>query len=898
METKWHLLSEAKVFEKLNTSLLGLTQEEVQNRALQYGPNALPEKKPPSLTRIFFGQFNSPLIFILLVASAITYAIGSATDAYIILAVLVFNSIVGTIQEGRTENTLNALKHFVETKATVCRDGKELIISDRFVVPGDIIDIEEGEKVPADARVLVSHNLKVDEASLTGESVPVSKTEDALTEDTISISDRKNMIFKGTNVVAGGGRAVVISTGADTFIGIIAKEISSLHTEIPLKANIRYLTRAIIIAVGIICASLFTIGIAYGESARTMFTTVVALSVSIIPEGLPIVMTLVLATGVWRMSKRNALVKKLQAVEALGQARIIAVDKTGTITKNELVVRQVWTAGKMFGVSGVGYEPKGEVTFENNIVDAANHPELLSLAKSVALCSNARLLFSDEEKHWHISGDPTEAAMVVFAQKIGFNKEDLQNELPLVAESPFDNKLKYRAVVNKIGGKNVLTVIGAPEVIMGLSTNITGLNNAVKFSLKDRERLLKILNDIAAEGQRVVAIGVNNDADIASDLNAISGLTFIGFLGMKDVLRIEVKDAMAQATDAGMKVVMITGDHKGTALAIARDAGIFKDGDELLTGEEIDKMTNAELKTRLSNTTVFARVTPEHKLKIINAFKSRGEIIAMTGDGVNDAPSLVAADLGGALGGIGTGGAKEAADIVLLDDNFGSVVSAVEEGRSIYKTMKKVILYLFSTSMGEVLTIAVALLVGLPLPILAAQIIWLNFVTDGFLDVSLAMEPKEKGLLSGKFERPKKYLIDKLMLQRMVVMALPMMFGTLFLFQKYAAGAELKQAWTISLTALAMFQWFNAWNCRSESQSIFTQNPFSNKFLVGATGVVIVLQILAVYTPFLQKILHTVPLGLYDWLIIIPVALSIVVVEEARKFFVRRKIGSVKAARV
>ncbi|KKP87446.1 MAG: Cation-transporting P-type ATPase, partial [Candidatus Nomurabacteria bacterium GW2011_GWA2_35_80] len=425
--------------------------------------------------------------------------------------------------------------------------------------------------------------------------------------------------------------------------------------------------------------------------------------------------------------------------------------------------------------------------------------------------------------------------------------------------------------------------------IIGLSKNIIGVEDTRFISEEDRKKLEEVLINMSLLGQRVVAIGIQENAKNITDSQSISNLTFVGFLGMKDVLRPEVKDAMDRAQEAGIRVVMITGDHKITAMAIAREADIYHDGDEILTGSEIDAMNYYELSDKLSRTTVFARVTPEHKLEIIKAFKKRGEIIAMTGDGVNDAPSLVAADIGVAMGNIGTEVAKEAADIVLLDDNFGSIVSAVEEGRSIYKTIKKVILYLFSTSIGEVLTITGALIFGMPLPILAAQIIWLNFVTDGFLDMSLAMEPKEKGLLLGKFERPKKYLIDKLMLQRMIFMAVPMMIGTLFLFQKYI-DINMEKAWTISLTTLAVFQWFNAWNCRSDSKSIFQLNPFSNKFLLGATFIVILLQLSAVYTPFLQKILHTVPLELFDWFIIVPVALSIVFIEETRKLFYRRKL--------
>ena len=887
METKWYLLSPEEVFKKLSTSLRGLTLSEVQNRITQYGFNSLPEKKPKSLISIFLNQFNSPLIFILIIASVITYIIGETTDAYIIFSVLTFNAIVGTIQEGKAQNTLNALKELVEAKATVLRDGKEFIISDREVVPGDIINLEEGEKVPADARVILSQNLKADEASLTGESESVSKIVGALGQES-SVADQKNMLFKGTNIVSGNGRAVVVATGFTTAIGKIAEEISSIDTEIPLKANIRYLSRAIIITVGIICATLFGVGIANGESTRTMFTIVVSLSVSIIPEGLPIVITLVLATGVWRMSKRNALVKKLQAVEALGQAQIIAVDKTGTITKNELVVRQVWTADKLFNIGGVGYEPIGNITLENNVVDAVNHPELLYVGKVTALCASARLLFSDVEKRWSIAGDPTEAAMVVFARKIGFNKEYLLAESPVAQEIPFDYRLKYRAVINTIENKNLLTVIGAPEVIIELSESITDAQGAHTLSEEEKGELEKVLTSMSFLGQRVVAIGIQENAKNIIDPQQISKLTFVGFLGMKDVLRPEVKDAMSRAQEAGIKVIMITGDHKITAMAIAKEAGIYNDGDELLTGREIDLLNDFELKDKISKVTVFARVTPEHKLKIINAFKKRGEIIAMTGDGVNDAPSLVAADLGVAMGKIGTEVAKEASDIVLLDDNFASIVSAVEEGRGIYKTIKKVILYLFSTSAGEVLVIGSALVLGYPLPLLATQIIWLNFVTDGFLDVALAMEPKGQGLLQGKFERPKKWIVDGLMAQRMFLMALPMTIGTLYLFKGYFE-TDLTKALTISLTTLAMFQWFNAWNCRSESKSIFQMNPFSNKFLVGATMIVIFLQLFALHAPFLQKILHTTPLSLLEWLIIIPIASSTILVEEIRKFFYRRK---------
>ncbi|MDO8664314.1 MAG: HAD-IC family P-type ATPase, partial [Candidatus Liptonbacteria bacterium] len=794
---------------------------------------------------------------------------GETIDGSIILAVLLFNAIVGTIQEGKAQNTLLALKKFVETRATALREGKEIIITDSAIVPGDIIIFQEGEKVPADARIIAAANLKIDEAALTGESEPARKIADTLDKLGLPTTEQKNMAFKGTHILAGNGRAIVVATGIETVIGKISKEIAAIDTEIPLKTNIRYLSRLIIITVASISTLLFLLGIVSGKSVKEMFTTVVSLSVSIIPEGLPIVMTLVLATGVWRMSKRNVLVKKLQAVEALGQASIIAVDKTGTITKNELVIQKVYLPagvsaqagadGKFFEIGGVGYEPKGEIQLNGRVIDSANHPELLFAGKIGLFCANAHVMFSEEEKIWRVAGDPTEAAMLVFAQKLGFHKGDLERESPLVGEIPFDYKLKYHATIHRLDGRKFLAVVGAPEVILNLS----------KVKEDERLRLESVFLSMSQEGLRVVALAESRDAPETLTPKEIKSLTFVGFFGMKDALRPEVAEAMQKAASAGIRVVMITGDHKITAQAIAKEAGIYQDGDTILTGQDIDVFSDAELSLKLAKTSVFARVTPEHKLRIIGAYKAAGEIVAMTGDGVNDAPSLVTADLGVAMGKIGTEVAKEASDIVLLDDNFGSIVSAIEEGRSIYRTIKKVILYLFATSVGEVLTIAGALVLGYPLPLLAAQIIWLNFVTDGFLDVALAMEPKEEGLLRSNFERPKKYLLDKLMAQRIFLMALPMAIGTLFLFRGYFED-DLAKAWTISLTTLAVFQWFNAWNCRSESKSIFQMNPFSNKFLVGATAIVIFLQFVALHTPFLQKILHTTPLSLSEWLIIVP----------------------------
>ena len=889
MNDTWHSKTVLEVFQALHSDEHGLTNKEAVERLEKHGPNKLPEGKGDGLLVIFLRQFQSPLIYILFAASIVVFVMGEITDGSIILAVLLINAIVGTIQEGKAQNTLLALKKFVETKATVLREGKELIIPDSEVLPGDIIILQEGEKIPVDARIIAATNLKIDEAALTGESEPKHKIADKLTEDNLPIADQKNMVFKGTHVLAGNGKAIAVATGVDTIIGKISKEIAAIDTEIPLKANIRYLSRLIIITVASISFVLFLLGILSGKSVVEMFTTVVSLSVSLIPEGLPIVMTLVLATGVWRMSKRNALVKKLQAVEALGQTQVIAVDKTGTITKNELVIQKVYVDGNFFDIEGEGYEPKGAIKLNGNVVGLVDHPDLIFVGKIAAFCAKAHVMFSEEEKVWHVAGDPTEAAMLVLAEKFGFYKDDLERESPLVGEIPFDYKLKYHATVHQLDVQKSLAVVGAPEVVLGLSQKIWHAGKSHSLKEEERLELESIFLSMSQVGLRVVALAETNDVPEILASEEIKSLTFVGFFGMKDTLRPEVAEAIQKTSSAGIRVVMITGDHKLTAQAIAKEAGIYQDGDTILTGQNIDSFSDAELSEKLTKTSVFARVTPEHKLRIIKAYKAIGKIIAMTGDGVNDAPSLVAADLGVAMGKIGTEVAKEASDIVLLDDNFTSIVSAVEEGRNIYKTIKKVILYLFSTSWGEVLTITGTLLLGLPLPLLPAQIIWLNFVTDGFLDVALAMEPKEEGLLRGNFERPKKYLIDKLMVQRMAVMAIPMMIGTLFLFKKYFES-DLTHAWTISLTTLAVFQWFNAWNCRHESKSIFQMNPFANKFLVGATLIIISLQLLVIYNPLMQKFLHTTSLRFSEWLLIVPIATSVVLVEEIRKFFYRRRI--------
>lgn len=865
-----------EILKSLESSVGGLTSGEVELRLKKFGPNKLPEKKQKSYFQIFFSQFKSPLIYILFSVAVVVFFLQETSDSVIIFVILLFNAIIGSFHEGKAQNTLKALRQFVETKALVIRNKEHVVVSDIDIVPGDIVILEEGDKVPADLRVIKSNGLRIDESALTGESEPVYKIEEVIEDEGLSIADQKNMAFKSTHVVAGNGECVVVATGLRTEIGKISTEIISVDEGSPLKTDIAILSKLIIWVVVSICASLFVIGIIQEKPIREMLVTTVALAVSIIPEGLPIVMTLVLATGVWRMTKKNALVKKLQAVEALGQAKVIAVDKTGTITKNQMVVRKLYVDGKIYEISGEGYDPRGKIAKQES-----KSENLDLFVKLSVLSSNARIVYSNDQKQWVAQGDPTLAAMVCMGEKFGLNKEVLEELNPRILEIPFDYKLKYHVLVNKIENRNVATIVGAPEVVLGLSS----------LTENKKNESLKAYEELASNGLRVMAIGYKHIGNQSKSLE-IGNFEFLGLVGIQDTIRLEAKKAVKQAELAGIKVVMITGDNKVTAMSIAKEVGIYKKGDTVLTNDQIDGLSEQQLSEMLNGVSVFARITPEHKLKIINAYKYNKEIIAMTGDGVNDAPSLVAADLGVAMGQIGTEVAKEASDIVLLDDNFGTIIDAIQEGRNIYLTIKRVILYLFSTSIGEVLTIAGALILDLPLPILASQIIWLNFVTDGFLDISLGMEPREEGLLSKQSYKPKKYLVDKQMIYRMLVMAIPMMVGSIFIFKMYFQ-TDMVKAWTMTLTLMAVFQWFNAWNCRHESKSIFQMKIFSNSWLVFSTLIVFLLQIFAVYNPFMQKYLHTTGLNIHEWLLIAVIASTIIVCEEIRKLISRSYQGRV-----
>jgi len=870
-----------EVAKELKTDInSGLSTVEAQARLKKYGPNKLPQAPQTSIIIVFLQQFKNPLIYILLLAASIIFIMGNHLDAWIISGVLIFNAIIGTIQEGRTRTLLDSLKNYITSNSIVIRDGKKDIISDELLVIGDLIVLQEGERVPADARVVQSNSLQIDESILTGESEPVVKISGWLAEDVV-LHDQKNMVFKGTYVLTGSGKAIVTATAASSEIGRLQKMVESIHTDIPLQRQLDKLSHTILYVILGICAFLLGIGLLYGKPFSDLLVMLTALFICVVPEGLPVVLTLVLVTGAYRMAQHKVLVKKLQGVDTLGRTEIAIIDKTGTLTRNELVVNKIWTDGHEYDVSGVGYFVEGQIALNGNRVTPTSE-SLNHMAIAASLMSQAEVKFNKQTNSFTLEGDPTQAALSIFAQKIGFNRQSLEKEYTSVFDSSFDPTTRMHIAAFTHKGKGILYVIGSPEAIIDHSTNIT---------VDDR----KALADMLEQGLRMVAIASKSfDVNQMQENNdwfkniTQKPLTFVGLYGIQDAIRPEVLPIIETARNAGLYVVMATGDHLATGLYVARRVGIYKEGDEYIDGVEFNQLSQEELIRRIYKITVYARLTPENKLKLVKLFHKLGKVVAMTGDGVNDAPSLVAADVGIAMGGIGTEVAKEAADVVLLDDSFSHVIEAIELGRHITYSLRRVILYFFATNFGEVLVVLFALCLNLPVPILASQILWLNLVTDGFLDIALAMEPREEGLLQKKWLKKGSAIVDLNLLIKMIYMALPMGIGSILVFNFYSY--DLAKARTMALLVMAMYQWFNAWNCRSETKSVFQIGLFSNRWLLLATAFVAFLQYLVVNVPLLQHLFHTVPLNFNDFIVIIVSTLPLFVMEELRKLVVRMSV--------
>lgn len=857
----WYQKATNAVLEELNVKLEnGLSQIEAHDKLQTFGPNVLASGKKETLFDIFIRQFKSPLIYILIFAAALTLLLKQSIDSLVILSVITINAIVGTIQEGKARNSLERLKSLTVPKAQVRRNGQETIISSDDVVPGDILILREGSKVPADARIINAQGFKVDESVLTGEASVVSKSSDAIRKQDLIVGDQKNMVFAGTNVVAGYAEAIVIATGFDSELGKISKSLlETSSVPLPLAQKILKLTHQVSLAVFLIAASIFLIGIIQGIQFKEIIAAVIGLSVSIVPEGLPVAVTVVLAKGVWRMAKSHAIVRHMVAVEAMGNADILMVDKTGTITTGNMLARGIFYNDQYFQVSGQGYNPEGEITRKS----FQKLPKNLEKFLGFCYLSLKADVIKDEKEGWKPVGDPTEVALAVLCRKAGLSKEKLSKSYETILAQPFDSKKRYIEASFKKSQEKWQVFVGAPEF---LSRDLR-INHNISNKYQELARL----------GQRVigaVVFGPSKNKLFAHALFVID-----------EEIRESVKDSIAESQKAGFKVIMITGDFAETAKAIAQKVGIFHKDDEVLTGVDIESLSHEELADHLDKVSVFARITPNHKLKIVNIFKKNGHVVAMTGDGVNDGPALQAADLGIGFGS-GTQVAKDASDIVLIDNNFSTIVKAISEGRAIYLTLKKVILYLFSTSLGEVLVIGGSLLLGLPLPLVAVQIIWLNFVTDGFLVVALAQDPPEKGLLS-QSEVKSSSLLDSSMIRRSLLMGTSMFVATLPFFYAFES-TSLTYSRTVALLILSITQWFNALNIRSEYHSIFKTPLTNNWYLISAIFIVVSLQYFAIQTPFGNNLLHTTPLSLAEWLLAITVSSLIIVIEEIRKYFARK----------
>lgn len=874
-----------QLVQKLDSNIkTGLTKQEVERRIKTHGLNELPARKRAGWFAIFLSQFQNPLIYILVAAAAIIFFVGETRiDAFIISGVLIFNAIIGTIQEGRTESIIESLKRFIKTQSIVIRDGKKEVVQDTHLVPGDIILLQEGQRVPADARVIESNNMKVDESVLTGESGMIRKTTQVIDKQ-VPLGDRNDMVYKGTYVLGGSGKALVVATGIHTEIGTIHKTVEEIKTDIPLRKELDRLSYVILIFILGMCVFLLLLGIFAGKPLQELLVMLTALFICVVPEGLPVVMTLVLVSGALKMAKEQVLIKNLQAVDALGRTDVIVIDKTGTLTRNELIVHQLMVDHEKYEVSGQGYFVQGGV-YKNNeeIMQPDKNSDLWHMAVAANILNSSEVSYIKQLKLFDIKGDPTEAALYVFSEKLGFNRKQLDSEFKKIYELPFDSEYRYHAAFYEHNNKGIVYIIGSPERLMKQSKSV---DQQTKDTLKE----------LLDHGLRVVAAGMK-EIDLAAVQNAKDesafrqlikdDVTFLGLYGIQDSIRPEVPAIIKQARDAGIKVIMATGDHKETALYVAEHVGLFQPGDKAIAGTEFAKISDDELLQQLDQTTVYARVSPADKMRIINLFHQQKKIVAMTGDGINDAPSLVAADLGIAMGGIGTEVAKQAADIVLLDDSFMSIMNAVEQGRHIFYTLRRVILYFFATNMGEILIVLFALFTNMPLPITAAQILWLNLVTDGFLDIALSTEPKEKGLLRASWLQQKLRLVDKNVLLKMLFISIPMGLVSLAVFWYDLPINGLTHARTMTLITMAMFQWFNAWNCRSETLSIFQSGLFTNKWLILATAFVLFLQVLILHVPFMQYLFQTVPLSTADWGLIVCVSFPIIILEEIRKLIVR-----------
>jgi calcium-translocating P-type ATPase len=891
--SQWYQQSIDQVAEKLNTSVEGLGLDDAKRRLEKYGPNRLPEARGVSAFVILLRQFASPLIYILMVAAVVTFFLEEYKDTIVITAVLVLNAVIGFIQEYRAEESMMALKKMVVPRARIVREGNEREANSDDLVPGDVVVLASGSKVPADIRLFSSLELKVDESMLTGESVPVEKTAEAIMEPNLTPGDQRNMAFTGSVVVNGRARGFVVETASRTVLGGIAGEVRGAQAvKAPLLVKFHRFSNKIGIVVLAASILLFVIGILIGEPLKDMFITMVAAAVAAIPEGLPIVLTIALAVGVQRMARRNAIIRKLPAVETLGSTTVICTDKTGTLTKNEMTVKVVYDGEHVFDLTGTGYEPTGEILHEWVVAKEEERQHLFMCFRVGLLCNESSLY--EEEGETKVDGDPTEGALIVSAMKAGLHPEKERSNYRQLALIPFESDRGYMATLHAHGDERIIFVKGAPEKILELCTTCMA-----KDGLRTEE-ILHTSHLFATEGMRVLAMAYKKapaglDALVHGDVEG--DLVLAGIQGMIDPPREEAVAAVKGCRQAGIRVVMITGDHPTTALAIGRQVGIARENDRVLTGRDLMEMNDDELSRHVREVSIYARVAPDQKLRIVRLMMAQGEIVAVTGDGVNDAPALKAAHIGVAMGKKGTDVAKEASGMVILDDNFATIFKAVEDGRIVFENVRKVVFFLIPTGVAAIGSIVGTLMMGIPIPYLPSQLLWINLVTNGIQDVALAFEPGGKDIVKRPPFSPREGVMSSVLVQRTVIVGLLISIGIVYNFtQGLDSGLSLEKARTVAVTTMVFFQFFQAWNSRSETESVFKIPFFSNPFLFYGLLTAFFVHLAAIYLPSLQWLLRMEPLNGSDWMRIVFMSLTVIVVVEIDKYVRKRKSAVVTSA--
>ena len=869
--TPWTLTPRDVCAELSTDPRAGLTAEEAARRLQEQGRNQLAEARGKSLGRLFAEQFKGIVIWVLIAAAVLSGIMGELVDAVVIVAIVILNAVLGFVQESRAERSLAALRRMSNPTCRVMRDGHLISIATLDLVTGDIIVVEEGDRIPADARILSpTPNFAVEEASLTGEAAAIRKNAATLDDQHMSIADRGNMLFTGTSVVEGKAQAVVTATGMQTELGRIAGMIQQIPEEAtPLQRKLDTLGKQLVIASLGLVAIVFAAEMLHGGDFMNTLLVAVSLAVAAVPEGLPAVVTIALAMGVQRMVGRHALVRKLHSVETLGATTVICTDKTGTLTRNEMTVRAVVTPGTTYGVTGVSYEPAGAIQVDGEDVDPSTRSDLMTVLQAAALCNGADLS-QDEQGAWFVVGDPTEGALLVAAQKIGIDRASFWEERPLVAELPFDARRKCMSMIRRDeDGRLVVYTKGAPDVVLGFCRSAFVDGTAVPFDDNLRERILASNEALATQALRVLAVARRRLEDDGGSLVPESverDMTFLGLIAMMDPPRDEVRTAIAECAEAGIRTIMITGDHKATAIAIARDLGFYREDSRALSGRELDGLSDETFDEQLPTIAVYARVAPEHKLRIVRAWRKRGEIVSMTGDGVNDAPAIKEADIGVAMGITGTDVTKEVADMVVTDDNFASIVAAVEEGRAIYDNILKFVHYLLSCNLGEIVLMFVASVLGQPAPLIPVQILWMNLVTDGLPALALGVDPAADGLMARAPRKPDAPILSKTRTKVLLIQAVSIGLYALaaFAFVLHIEQGSPTRARTMAFTVIVLAELFQAFNARSLRESAFSPRLHANWKLVLAVLGAFGLQLLLIYISPLQRIFRTEALSLLD----------------------------------